>query len=105
MINTLINRKKNSKIDKICDCDGNVVTSPQVIAEKFNYFANIAENLKSKIPQSMGDTNQFLGTKVNDSINLRRTNSIEVSQIIENLKVKATSDINVASIKKAEKAN
>ena len=107
MINTLINRKiKSNKIDKIRDSDGNVATSPKVIAEKFNnYFANIAENLKSKIPQSVGDTNQFLGPTVNESISLRRTNSMEVSQIIENLKVKATSDLKISSIKKADKAN
>ena len=47
MINSLINRNsKHTKIDKIRDCEGNVATAPQAIAEKFNdYFANIAIKL------------------------------------------------------------
>ena len=48
MINIIINRnKKHAKIGKIRDCDGNVSTSSQDIANWFNsYFANIAGNLK-----------------------------------------------------------
>ena len=107
MINTLLNRnRKHKKFYKIRDVQGNVATSPQAIAEKFNeYFANIAGNLKTKLPQTTGSPVQFLGPRIEDNINLRRTNDVEVSQIIENLKVKATSDLNVSTIKNAAKTN
>ena len=64
MINSLLNRNnKRTKIEKILDCDGNVATSPQAIAHKFNnYFSSIAEKIKSKIPQNMGDACQFIST-------------------------------------------
>ena len=102
MINSLLNRNKNRTIiDKIRGCDGKVATSPQVIADKFNeYFANIAGKLKAKLPQGVGDTDQFLGQSNMKSIYLEPTNSTEVSLIINDLKVKATSDLNVATIKK-----
>ena len=67
MINSLLNRnKKRTQIDKIRDTDGNVATAPQVIADKFNkYFTNIAGELKSKIPQNMGDACQFMSGNKN----------------------------------------
>ena len=114
MINSLLSRnKKRTQIDKIRDVDGNIATAHQVIADKFNnYFTNIAETLKSKIPQNMGDACQFMrGNSTNygynkhfisNSIYLTPTNSTEISQIIDDLKVKATADINVASIKTAK---
>ena len=53
MINSLLNRNnKHTKIGKIRDCDGNVATSSQAIADKFNnYFANIAGKLKTDLPK------------------------------------------------------
>ena len=107
MINFLINRNsKHVKIDKIRDCERNVATAPQEIAEKFNdYFANIAKKLKEKIPQSMSDATNFLSSSTLNSIYLQPTNSTEISEIIKTLKVKATADINIASIKQADKAN
>ena len=107
MINSLLNRnKKSQKIEKIRDCDGSVATSPQDIANKFNkYFANIAGKLKAKLPQSALNTDHFLGSSIPNSIYLAPTNSTEVSNIISDLKIKATSDINVATIKTAEKSN
>ena len=107
MMNSLLNRnKKRTKIDKIRDSDGSVATAPQAIAEKFNnYFANIAEKLKSKISSNIDATCQSSGTTsknyISNSIYLAPTNSTEISQIIDNLKIKATADINVASIKRA----
>ena len=104
---SLLNRnRKRTKIDKIRDSDGNVATSPQAIAEKFNdYFANIAEKMKSKISSNIDDTSQSMGKNsknhISNSIYLAPTNSTEISQIIEDLKIKATADINVATIKKA----
>ena len=40
MINLLLNRKKANEITKIRDCDGNVATLPQQIADKgsFTYY-------------------------------------------------------------------
>ena len=107
MINSLLNRnKKYNKITKIRDCNDNVASSPQEIADKFNnYFANIAAKLKAKLPQSVGDAHQFMGPSNENSIYLKPTDSTEVSQIIDNLKIKATSDINVASIKKAKETS
>ena len=107
MINLLLNRKNiTTKIDKIRDCDGTIATSPQLIAEKFNeYFTNIAEKLKSTLPQGMGDAYQFLGNSNLNTLFLEQTNSTEISSIINNLKVKATSDLNVATIKKAASLN
>ena len=107
MINSLLNRNnKRAKIDKICDCDGNVATSPQIIADKFNdYFANVAGKLKSELPRNTGNYSQFLGPSVQNSIYLTPTNSTEVSEIIDDLKINATADINVASIKRAKNSS
>ena len=92
------------------DCDGKFASTPQTIAEKFNdYFATIAEKLKSKISTNIGYDYQFMDinskTYISNSIYLAPTNSTEISQIIDSLKVKATADINVASIKKAKNTN
>ena len=107
MINSLLNRnRKHQKIEKIRDTNGNVATSPQSIANKFNeYFANIAGKLEEKLPQSTTNPEQFFSPSISNSIYLNLTNSTEVSNIINELKVKATSDINVATIKAADKSN
>ena len=49
----------------------------------------------------MGDAYQFLSKSNVNTIFLKPTNSTEILYIIDNLKVKATSDLNVATIKKA----
>ena len=107
LINSLLNRNiKHTKISKIRDCEGNVATSPQAIADKFNdYFANIAGKLKSEIPKNVGDTGQFLSPGIENYIYIKPTYSAEVSQIINDLKVKATTDINVATIKQANNSS
>ena len=104
MINSLLNRsKKRIEIDKIRDCDGSVATSPQIIADKFNnYFSNIASKSKEKIPPGgTFDTGQNMGPSIPNSIYLRPTNEMEIGEIIDDLKIKATSDTNIATIKKA----
>ena len=61
--------------------------------------------MKSKISSNIDDTSQSMGKNsknhISNSIYLAPTNSTEISQIIEDLKIKATADINVATIKKA----
>ena len=53
----------------------------------------------------MIDSINFLNSSTLNSIYLQPTNSTEISDIIKALKVKATADINVASIKQADKAS
>ena len=61
---------------------------------------------KNKIlKQSTTTIDHFLGQNIPNSIYLAPTNSTEISNIISDLKVKATSDINVRTIKMAEKSN
>ena len=103
MINSLLNRsKKRIEIDKIRDCDGSVATSPQIIADKFNnYFSNIASKSKEKIPPGgTFDTGQNMGPSIPNSIYLRPTNEMEIGEIIDDLKIKATSDTNIATMKR-----
>lgn len=106
-INLLLNRnKKRNRITKIRDCDGNVATAPQTIADKFNdYFANIAGKLKEKLPQGSSNVEKYLSNGVSSSIYLEPTSDAEVSLIIENFKVKATSDLNIETIKVVNKSS
>lgn len=105
LLNSLLNRKrKRLKIDKIRDCDGNVYSSPQTIAQKFNdYFVNMAGKLKTGDDNS-DEFSTFLENSVENSIYLSPTNETEVSSIIKQLKVKATSDTNIAAVKKADES-
>ena len=100
LLNSLLNRKRKSvKINKIQDCEGNISSHPKAIAQKFNeYFVNIASKLKQTTNLNF-DT--FLKNSVESSIYLTPTNETEVSDIIKQLKVKATSDTNIAAIKNA----
>ena len=107
MINGLLNRnKKRIGVTKLQDADGNITNTPQAIAEKFNdYFSNIASNLKSKInerscPPTPNNFENFLtGPAVSDTMFIRPVESGEVSEIIKNMKNKATLDTKVSALK------
>jgi len=103
LINNLLNRKRKSiKIDKIRDSEGNIYTSQKAVAQKFNeYFANIASKLKQNNSNCNVNFGMFLRNSVENTIYLTPTSQTEVSNIIRQLKVKATSDTNIAAIKRA----
>ena len=107
MINTLLNRNnKKVNIPKLQDSDGNVVSTPTAIAEKFNnYFCNIASNLKTQLNNGLNSSSSDfvlnLSEPVPNSIFVRPVLSGEVSVIIKNLKDKSTLDSKISALKLA----
>ena len=73
----------------------------KAVAQKFNeYFVNIASKLKQNNNNSSANFDMFLRNSSEGTIYLTPTNQMEVSNIINQLKVKATSDTNIAAIKR-----
>ena len=103
MINNLLNRNnKKISIPKLQDNDGVVYKNPTAIAEKFNdYFCNIASNLKSQFNFSCetSDFEKTLPEPVSNSIFIKPAITIEVTDIINNLKNKATMDSKISALK------
>ena len=105
MLNSLLNRNsKKTETIKLHDENGNIISSPTLVAEKFNdYFCNIATKLKSEIRNPTNSQNfvQFLKNPVAHSIYLTPTHSYEIRQTIMSLKLKATSDTKINALKTA----
>ena len=108
MLNSLLNRKSNKKAPiKLKDSAGNQISDPLEVAENFNnYFATIAEKLKGNIDenenvigQPLNDYKQAMTDQVESSIFLKPTFSLEISNIINSFKLKATSDTNIKALK------
>ena len=96
-------------VTNLIDKNGNNISSPQEISEKFNdYFVNIAENLKSKIsrepksPSSQNLFSHFSDPPVNNNICLRSVTPGEVYEIIDNFKNKSTLDTKISALKIAK---
>ena len=97
MINSLFNRKhKKVSVSKLHhDSNGEIISTPLAIVEKFNeYFSNIASNLKSKITSRTAVPSNafenFLTDPVSNTIYIKPVDSGEVHGIINNMKNKAT---------------
>ena len=101
MINSLLNRNtKKAGVSRLQVNNGNILNTPQAIAEKFNeYFSNIASNLKTQISdRNTHDSSkftEFLSRPVANSIIIKPVVAVEISEIIKNLKNKATLDTKV----------
>ena len=107
MIHELLGRKrKTSRINKLIDCDGNIINTPVAMANSFNdYFSNIASNLKSNVFESEGrngDENYhqtYLKNSVSDTMFLKVVEASEVYDVIKNFKNKSTRDTKISSLK------
>ena len=106
LINNLMNRsKKKVGIKKLIDNNGNIINTPNAIAESFNdYFANVASNLKENINNrtEQGPVNayqEYLKEPVPNSMYVREVEPGEVYSIIKNFKNKATLDSKISALK------
>lgn len=84
-INTLIGNGKNQhEIHKVIDCQGQVITNPNEMAESFNnYFTNVASDLCNKMPIVPPTNLPYYNT---DSIFLQPVMSKEIEFLIKKLK-------------------
>ncbi len=106
MLNNLLNRKKKAKAPiKLKDSAGNLISDPTEVAENFNnYFATIAEKLKVNVNNNTdSDTDSDYKTPLTDPVEntifLTPTFSLEIENIINKFKLKATSDTNIRALK------
>ena len=108
MINNLLNRKrKKSETIKLKDDDGNLINTPNLVADKFNnYFTNIAHNLKMNTrnndqpnQNNASDFHKSMPEPVPNSMYIRPVDSSEIYEVIKNLKNKATLDSKINPLK------
>ncbi len=105
MINKLLNRNiKHHGPIKLKDEQGNILSTHSDVAARFNeYFSSIASNIKSKIGARQtfdpGGFDNYLRDPVNKSIYLRPVTPIEVHNVINKFKNKATLDTKIGPMK------
>ena len=107
-INTLLNRLKPKTTNiRLKDDNGNVTNNSTLVAEQFNrYFTTIADRLKThtdtdELPNSNYNYKSTMTNENPNSIFLNPSSSSEVENIIDSLKVKATSDSDIRALKTA----
>ena len=99
LINEVVNRQKTTRASfpSSFKSDGGIIIDPSEIANKFcAYFTNVGPNLQKKIPTTSSPFHTFLGNRVDESILLEPTNSVELIDICKSLKnSKATGADNI----------
>ena len=110
MINSLLNRgsKKTDNI-KLQDTEGNLISSPLQVANRFNeFFSTIASNLKAeknvRLVFDPGGYEEFLLNSQPNSMHLKPVESSEVYDIIKNFKNKSTLDSKISALKIASES-
>ena len=105
MINGLLNRNsaKTGPI-KLSDDDGNMISTPSAVAEKFNdYFSNIAPKIKAEISSRTtfdpGGTSGSMRNPSTNSIYIKPVSATEVQGVINLFKNKATLDTKIEPLK------
>lgn len=109
LLNSLLNRQKSkTTTTKLQDDNGTVISNPADVAEQFNnYFSTIAEKLKEQIHNNtnpLGPTHSYqshLKDPVVNSIYLQPSHPGEITETINSLKLKTTSDTNIGALKAA----
>ena len=83
-IKSLINTKgANDHVPEVIKINNEQTTDPSKIANEFNdYFSNIAENTKAKIPNTNCNHKDFLKNPNNCSIFLNDTTPTEILNLI-----------------------
>ena len=87
-LNSVINKKKQTKCDIVFKCNNKEITNKEDIANHFNkYYLNVAKDKCKNIP-ILPDRNpyEFMNNKVVNSLFLAPTNETEISEIISNVK-------------------
>ena len=94
-INSLINSKSKRSSDKISLNDnnnGNLISDPSNVANKFNeFFTSIANSIRDTIPESNKDFRSFLKNRPRNSFFFKPVESHEVMKIIKSLKINKAS--------------
>ena len=105
MINGLLNRKSaNTGPIKLSDDDGNMISTPSAVAEKFNdYFSNIAPKIKAEIASRTtfdpGGIPGSMRSPSPNSIYIKPVSASEVQGVINLFKNKATLDTKIEPLK------
>ena len=87
ILKTVINKKKDSRIQSVFKVNDETISDKKVIAEKFNdFFVNVGPNLASKIPQQNASPINYLGDSVTNSIFLNQLTEKEFDEIFDSLK-------------------
>ena len=86
-IHELTATKKRSDVTKISlDIAGELTSNPKIIAESFNnYFSQIAEKLRAKLPPTPKSYRNYLNTPPENSFFLSPTNTDEIKKVILSL--------------------
>lgn len=90
-INNLLNRTKKSQFPNEFNIDGQSVSDPNIIADKFNeYFSEVASTLASNIGESSVAFESFLQTPSPQLFDFVTVNSDKVSEAIDSIKSKSS---------------
>ena len=93
IINGILNRnKKSSGFAKYFIIDGEKISDPQVIANKFNsFFANVGPSLSNNIKcNSTKSVKSYLKMTITSSFSFKTVNASEVLKVIQELKNKTS---------------
>ena len=90
VIKSLLSSPQKNSIPEIIKQDGDVITDPKVITQKFcEYFSSIGSNLASKISShSNFDYKHYLRNRVSSSLFFQPTSPAEVMQQMYSLNIK-----------------
>ena len=88
ILKTIINKKKVHKVNENFKLSDDSITSDKkVISENFNdFFVNVGYNLAKRIPNVNVSPRDFVGDRLIESIYLEPVTSVEIDQIIKDLK-------------------
>ena len=103
ILNYLISKKKNQQTDFSLDYNGQIITNPADIVDRFNnFFVNIGPDLASRIPPTDINFTKYLKGTYKNSFYLSPTNAqevIQVASLLPNKKSKGVDEIPVSTVK------
>ena len=93
-INCIIHRKKTSSNGMCLNIEGNIISNPQEVGNKFNiFYTTIAQQLVNKLPPAKINYKNYLTNIIPETFFMSPTTPDEVETLIKNLNVSKSSDI------------
>ena len=93
-INCIIHRKKNTSSNICLNIDGNIISNPYEVGNKFNtFYPTVAQKLVNILPSSKISFKQYLRNPIQKTFFMSPTNPSEVEILINNINVSKSPDI------------
>ena len=93
-INCIIHRKKTSSNGMCLNIEGNILSNPHEVGNKFNtFYTTIAQQLVNKLPPAKTNYKNYLTNQILKTLVMSSTTPDEAEKLIKNLIVSKSSDI------------